>query len=215
MQLCFYCCESKVTHYFQEEMMTETRKKMHTGKLALIWCGVVILIGALIFALLSAFGALRFWQAEKTPQGETDLAFEAVDLPFVHKRVVAERILKACINHDEKRRVGAPPEDSVCQPLGDAGLDRGADAGPSLAKIFGAGIGVGAQGVVSLVGEATVCSPEGCRSAHWILALALGRAGGHRANIGRARILPLASPRNALVVHRGRIAVIAAGAVSV
>ena len=65
--------------------MSETRKKMHRGKLAIIWCGAVILIGALVFALLSAFGALRFWQAEKTPQGETDLAFEAVDLPFVHK----------------------------------------------------------------------------------------------------------------------------------
>ena len=65
--------------------MAETRKKMHAGKLAIIWCGLIILIGTLVFALLSAFGALRFWQAEKTPQGETDLAFEAVDLPFVHK----------------------------------------------------------------------------------------------------------------------------------
>ena len=65
--------------------MTETKKKMHKGKLALIWCGIVILVGFLIFALLSAFGALRFWQAEKTPQGETDLAFEAAELPFVHK----------------------------------------------------------------------------------------------------------------------------------
>ncbi|MEP3890343.1 MAG: FG-GAP-like repeat-containing protein [Hellea sp.] len=65
--------------------MPETHKKMHTGKLALIWCGIVILIGVLVFALFSAFGALRFWQAEKTPQGETDLAFEAAELPFVHK----------------------------------------------------------------------------------------------------------------------------------
>lgn len=65
--------------------MLETHKKMHTGKLALIWCGIVIIIGALIFVLLSAFGALRFWQAEKTTQGETDLAFEAVGLSFVHK----------------------------------------------------------------------------------------------------------------------------------
>ena len=65
--------------------MTETKKQMHKGKLAIIWCVIVILVGALIFALLSAFGALRFWQAEKTPQGKTDLAFEAVGLPFVHK----------------------------------------------------------------------------------------------------------------------------------
>lgn len=65
--------------------MSETHEKKHTGKLALIWCGFVILIGALVLALLGAFGALRFWQAEKTPQGETDLAFEAVDLPFSHE----------------------------------------------------------------------------------------------------------------------------------
>lgn len=65
--------------------MSETRQKMHRGKLALIWCGIVILVGVLVFALLSAFGALRFWQVEKTPQGETDLAFEAVDLPFIHE----------------------------------------------------------------------------------------------------------------------------------
>ena len=61
-----------------------THKKSRT-KLALIWCAFIILIGAIIFALLSAFGALRFWQAEKTPQGETDLAFESVKLPFIHK----------------------------------------------------------------------------------------------------------------------------------
>ena len=65
--------------------MTETKKQMHKGKLAIIWCVIVILVGALVFALISAFGALRFWQAEKTPQGKTDLAFEAVGLPFVHK----------------------------------------------------------------------------------------------------------------------------------
>ncbi|MEP1231451.1 MAG: CRTAC1 family protein [Litorimonas sp.] len=65
--------------------MSETKQKMHKGKLALIWCGFVILVGILIFLLLSAFGALRFWQAEKTPQGETDLAFEATKLSFVHK----------------------------------------------------------------------------------------------------------------------------------
>lgn len=74
-----------VTRFFLETAMSETKKNMHTGKLAVIWCGIVILIGVLVFALLSAFGSLRIWQAEKTPQGETDLAFEAVELPFVHK----------------------------------------------------------------------------------------------------------------------------------
>ena len=43
------------------------------------------MIAVLVVIVLSAFGALRFWQAEKTPQGETDLAFRAVDLPFTHK----------------------------------------------------------------------------------------------------------------------------------
>jgi len=65
--------------------MTEAKKKMHTGKLAIFWCGSVILLGMIVFALFSAFGALRIWQAEKTPQGETDLAFEAVGLPFTHE----------------------------------------------------------------------------------------------------------------------------------
>ena len=65
--------------------MAETKKPMHKGVLALIWCGIIILVGVLIFLVLSAFGALRYWQAEKTPQGETDLAFEAVALPFVHE----------------------------------------------------------------------------------------------------------------------------------
>ena len=65
--------------------MTSTPKKMHRGKLALVWCLAMIVIGVIIFALLSAFGALRFWQAEKTPQGETDLSFKAVSLPFTHE----------------------------------------------------------------------------------------------------------------------------------
>ena len=65
--------------------MAETGQKMHRGKLALIWCGGLFILGGLVFLLLSAFGALRFWQAEKTPQGETDLAFEAVSLPFTHE----------------------------------------------------------------------------------------------------------------------------------
>ena len=65
--------------------MTSTPKKMHRGKLALIWCIAMIVIGVIIFALLSAFGALRFWQAERTPQGETDLSFKAASLPFTHE----------------------------------------------------------------------------------------------------------------------------------
>ena len=65
--------------------MAETKKPIRKGVVALIWCGIIILVGVLVFLVLSAFGALRYWQAEKTPQGETDLAFEAVALPFVHE----------------------------------------------------------------------------------------------------------------------------------
>lgn len=65
--------------------MSETKKQMHKGLLAVIWCGAIIVVGGLVFALLGAFGVLRFWQAEKTPQGKTNLAFEAAELPFVHK----------------------------------------------------------------------------------------------------------------------------------
>ncbi len=64
--------------------MSEQKKK--SGKVrALIWCGIIILLGTLLFLVLSAFGALRFWQAEKQPQGETDLSFRQVDLPFTHE----------------------------------------------------------------------------------------------------------------------------------
>ena len=65
--------------------MSETKKQMHKGWLAALWCGAVIVVGVIVFLLFSAFGALRFWQAEKAPQGETDLAFIAAELPFVHK----------------------------------------------------------------------------------------------------------------------------------
>ncbi len=51
----------------------------------LIWCTGIIGIGIVLFIILSLFGALRIWQAEKAPQGETDLAFEAAPLPFVHE----------------------------------------------------------------------------------------------------------------------------------
>jgi len=64
--------------------MGEEKNKPSKMK-ALIWCSFIIIICALLFFILSAFGALRFWQAEKTPQGETDLSFRAVDLPFIHE----------------------------------------------------------------------------------------------------------------------------------
>ena len=64
-------------------MVAEQKKKSGIGML--IWCGIVLVVGALLFLLLSAFGVLRYWQAEKTPQGETDLRFSAVDLPFSHE----------------------------------------------------------------------------------------------------------------------------------
>lgn len=66
-------------------MTSQTKEKMHRGKLTLIWCGAIIILGALVFAILSAFGALRFWQAEKQPQGETNLRFSEIALPFTHE----------------------------------------------------------------------------------------------------------------------------------
>jgi len=64
-------------------MTSSTKKK--SGLRTLIWCGVIIGLGLLFFLILSAFGALRYWQAEKTPQGKTDLSFTAIDLPFIHE----------------------------------------------------------------------------------------------------------------------------------
>ena len=66
-------------------MADQTKPKLHRVIFTLIWCGIVIVIGVLLFLILSAFGALRFWQAEKQPQGVTDLRFSAVALPFVHE----------------------------------------------------------------------------------------------------------------------------------
>ena len=66
-------------------MADTAKKKPSKGILALIWCMIIILVGVLVFALLSAFGALRFWQAEKQPQGDTDLRFTAAELPFTHE----------------------------------------------------------------------------------------------------------------------------------
>ncbi|MEP3654683.1 MAG: CRTAC1 family protein [Litorimonas sp.] len=66
-------------------MNTEAKPKFRVRLKHIVFCGVVIGLGALLFLILSAFGALRFWQAEKTPQGETDLAFAATVLPFTHE----------------------------------------------------------------------------------------------------------------------------------
>ena len=43
-----------------------------------VWCAGIIGSGVLLFVLLSAFGAFRYWQAEKIPQGKTDLSFAQV-----------------------------------------------------------------------------------------------------------------------------------------
>lgn len=66
-------------------MADQPEMKKGRGRLVLIWCAIVVFFGTVAFLILSAFGALRFWQAEKTPQGETDLSFAAVDLPFIHE----------------------------------------------------------------------------------------------------------------------------------
>lgn len=66
-------------------MSNQVKTKKHPGIVALIWCGIIILLGTLLFFILSAFGALRFWQAEKQPQGDTELRFTAAELPFTHE----------------------------------------------------------------------------------------------------------------------------------
>ena len=48
-------------------------------------CFFLMALGIIVFLLLNAFGVLRYWQAEKAPQGETDLSFAAAELPFTHK----------------------------------------------------------------------------------------------------------------------------------
>ena len=64
--------------------MTETRKKLHNHWYTLLLCIVVMTVIAILFVLLSAFGVLRYWQAEKVAQGETELSFRQVSLPFTH-----------------------------------------------------------------------------------------------------------------------------------
>ncbi len=64
-------------------MAANSKPKKKLG--VLMWCTLVMGIGVIIFLILSAFGALRFWQAEKTPQGDTDLSFTAINLPFTHE----------------------------------------------------------------------------------------------------------------------------------
>ncbi|MDB2438106.1 VCBS repeat-containing protein [Hellea sp.] len=63
-------------------MSDKSSAKFKPGLRHLIWCALVIGVGALIFFILSAFGVFRYWQAEKIPQGETTLKFSEVDLPF-------------------------------------------------------------------------------------------------------------------------------------
>ena len=66
--------------------MSDIQTPPKRGKLgALLLCIGIMVIGAIIFFILSAFGALRFWQAEKTPQGETDMRFSQAELPFTHE----------------------------------------------------------------------------------------------------------------------------------
>jgi len=65
--------------------MANAKKKIGRGWLTLLWCAGLIIIGVLLFLVFGAFSALRFWQAEKAPQGTTNLSFEAVELPFIHQ----------------------------------------------------------------------------------------------------------------------------------
>ncbi len=65
--------------------MSGQKKSLSKGWLIAIGCTGMISVGVVLFLLFSAFAGLRFWQAEKAPQGETDLAFTATDLPFTHE----------------------------------------------------------------------------------------------------------------------------------
>ena len=46
---------------------------------------LIALVAILIVAVLIAYFGFRYWQAEKTPQGETDLSFSPVEIPFTQK----------------------------------------------------------------------------------------------------------------------------------
>jgi len=60
-------------------------KSLSTFHKFCFWTVVCAILIAIVIAILSAYGGLRFWQAEKQPQGETDLSFSAAELPFVHE----------------------------------------------------------------------------------------------------------------------------------
>lgn len=66
-------------------MTQASANKVRRDKIALIKSIVLIVIGIILFMALIAFGALRYWQVEKTPQGETGLSFTSIDLPFTHE----------------------------------------------------------------------------------------------------------------------------------
>jgi len=65
--------------------MSQTKKKLHNHWYTLLLCIIVMIVAGIIFLLLSAFGAFRYWQAEKIDQGETSLSFRQAELPFSHK----------------------------------------------------------------------------------------------------------------------------------
>ncbi len=64
--------------------MIESKKKKHSHWYTLLLCVVAIALIGIVFALLSAFGVFRYWQAEKTEQGDTALSFSRATLPFIH-----------------------------------------------------------------------------------------------------------------------------------
>jgi len=65
-------------------MTDSLRKKSNGGVLRRLRRVIAIILGLCLLAILIAFIALRIWQAEKQPQGETQLRFTEVDLPFRH-----------------------------------------------------------------------------------------------------------------------------------
>ena len=65
--------------------MLDLLRNLYSRYRILFFCGTVLTGGTILFLLLSAFGAFRYWQSERQEQGETDLAFAEASLPFTHK----------------------------------------------------------------------------------------------------------------------------------
>ncbi|GAB4576548.1 MAG: hypothetical protein Tsb008_20920 [Rhodothalassiaceae bacterium] len=66
-------------------------KRSHGLRIAL-GCVAVILVGALLALLAGTLFGFRLWQKEWKAEGETDLAFMEVSIPFLHKADLAQSL---------------------------------------------------------------------------------------------------------------------------